>query len=274
MRKNYQSIFKKIIKPLSVLIFALIFLAGCSMRQGEEYSNDKQIYLYGEMHAVEEQILEEYELWKYFYDNHGMRNLFIEAGNFDAYFLNEWMKEDSDEILDMIFENSANTFGSSIYLREFYEKIKNECPETVFYGTDVGHLFDTTGELYLEYLRDQKPFDMDRYKRVKEVMKQGEHWYNYIEDPDKFGKIMDYREGKLVENFIYEFDKLDDKRVMGIYGGYHVDNSRKIEGPQDPNMADQLRAHYGDIIYTRLLYDEVSLNKYKDMTIEDVKRSR
>ena len=33
--------------------------------------------------------------------------------------------------------------------KEFYKKIKKACPETIFYGTDVGHKYDTLGEQYL-----------------------------------------------------------------------------------------------------------------------------
>ena len=52
----------------------IIITSSCSK---SDYSERYQIYLYGELHAIEEEILEQYDIWKDFYDNHGMRNLFI-----------------------------------------------------------------------------------------------------------------------------------------------------------------------------------------------------
>ena len=95
-----------------------------------------QIYLYGEAHGHELILEKEYELWEDFYHNHGMRHLFIEWPYFSAALLNVWMQEDSDDILDMIFRNSGGTLGSTSYNKDFYKKIKENCPETVFHGTE------------------------------------------------------------------------------------------------------------------------------------------
>ena len=52
-----------------------------------------------EMHGYKEFYDIEFQEWKKFYDE-GCRNLFIELPYFSAEFLNEWMKEDSDELID------------------------------------------------------------------------------------------------------------------------------------------------------------------------------
>ena len=74
----------------------------------------------------------------------GCRNLFIELPYFSAEFLNEWMKEDSDELIDKFFEEIKGSAGDNEYFYEFFHEIKEYCPETIFYGTDVGHLYNTT----------------------------------------------------------------------------------------------------------------------------------
>lgn len=253
------------------MILCILILTSSSCSKSD-YSEKYQIYLYGELHAVEEEILEQYDIWKDFYDNHGMRNLFIEQASFTADYLNIWMKADDNQILDKIFDDLEGTFASSIYNREFFEKIKKECPETMLYGTDIGHQYDTTGKRFLSFLEDQDILDKDLYQKTKENIDQGKIYYKNINTEEGIIKSAEYREYKLAENFIQTFDKLEDKRAMGIYGGYHVSNKKSEEDlMKAPAMVDQLRDYYGDIIYSRALYDRKSFEKYKDRRVEDIK---
>nr|WP_317282752.1 hypothetical protein [uncultured Sellimonas sp.] len=58
-----------------------------------------------------------------------------------------------------------------------FQKIKKECPETIFCGTDVGHQYATSGERYLAYLREHGQNDSADYRRAQEIMKQGKTFY-------------------------------------------------------------------------------------------------
>ena len=58
----------------------------------------------------------------------------------------------------------------------------------------------------------------------------------------------------MTENFIRAYDALGEIKIMGIYGGSHtglfdMDYTGKV-----PTMANQLREHNGDIIYSENLY--------------------
>ena len=113
----------------------------------------------------------EFELWNQYYHENGMRYLFVEFPFYCSEFLNVWMQEDNDEILDGMWEEIAGTLGATGANKEFYKKIKKACPETIFYGTDVGHKYDTLGEQYLSYLREHGQENSDNYKRAQEIIK-------------------------------------------------------------------------------------------------------
>ena len=57
----------------------------------------------------------------------------------------------------------------------------------------------------------------------------------------------------MTENFIREFDLLDDEKIMGIYGASHIDPDKMDFTGKVPCMANQLKEHYGDIIYSENL---------------------
>ncbi len=87
------------------------------------------------------------------YHQEGARDLFIESPCYTAEFLNMWMRgEDEDMLERLILEQQAETQGGTQLMVDFYRALREDCPETVFHGTDVGHQYDTTGALYLEYL--------------------------------------------------------------------------------------------------------------------------
>ena len=144
---------KRILSAFIVMIIAVTM--GESTYQWNR--NKGQIYLYGEAHAESELIEREYDLWYKYYHEDGMRHLFIEAPYYDAEFLNLWMQSGSDELLEQMRIEQIGTSGASSVSNEFYKKIKRECPETIFHGTDVGHQYDTTGERYLDYLEETGP---------------------------------------------------------------------------------------------------------------------
>ena len=197
-----------------------------------------KIRLYGEAHGLKEYYDIEFELWKDCYDE-GYRALFVELPYFTAEFLNLWMKEDSDEILDQIFEDIQGTQSGNEHYYEFMQEIKAKCPQTVFYGTDVGHQYDTTGPRYLEYLDDNGLAESDNYRLAKECIDQG---IAYRSDDSDHNGISAIRESYMIANFIDAYSRCGTDRIMGIYGSYHTD----LGNPD--LMSGRLKSHYGDVI--------------------------
>lgn len=202
-----------------------------------------EIYLYGELHSNEEIIKKEFELWKDYYHNEGLRHLFLESPYYTAEYLNLWMQAEDDEILDEIYDDWEGSAAHNPYLKEFYQKIKEQCPETVFHGTDVGHQHETTGKRYLNYLRANQLENSRQYSLAQECIEQGKYYYDNLDHA--------YRENKMAENFIRFFDALNGESVMGIYGGTHIGiESMDYSTQSVPSMANQLYDSYGDILHS------------------------
>jgi hypothetical protein len=197
------------------------------------------------MHGYKSILDSEYKTWYACY-NEGQRHLFIEYPYYGAEFMNLWMKADSDELLDALFDAQAGTAGNTEYNYAFYKKIKEELPETIFHGTDIGHQYNTTGLRYLQYLEDNGLADSEQYALAQECIEQGKRFYASGNTEDE----MDWadRENAMVENFIREYDKLGGIKILGIYGSAHTDYTlNNYISKKVGSMAKQLRAHYGDI---------------------------
>lgn len=205
----------------------------------EEVLSPGNIYLYGEYHGEEIILNRELELWGEYYDE-GMRHLFIELPFYTAEYLNVWMQETGDETFDLLYKAWEGTQTHNDYVRAFYKGIKDNYPETIFHGTDVGHQYHSTGISYLDYLRRQGLEDSEAYLRTKAVIKQGKNYYSDNDDA--------YRENMMVENFVYAFDQLNGESIMGIYGGAHtgIDEMSYYGGVE--SMANQLNDIYPSLI--------------------------
>lgn len=201
-----------------------------------------QVYLYGEQHGVDKILDKEFELWSEYYHNESMRHLFVELPYYTAEFLNKWLKSDSDDILDEVYTDWEGTAVHNPNIKDYYKKIKSQCPETIFHGTDVGHQYDTTGERFLEYLQKNNLEDSEQYLLAKDAIEQGKHYYEHSDDV--------YRENKMSHNFIREFDKLSSESVMGIYGTAHTGLDAMDFTNSVPCMAKQLKKRYGDVIHS------------------------
>lgn len=221
-----------------------------------------KLYLYGEIHSEEKILEKELELWQEYYTNYGMRHLFIETSYSKAQLLNLWMQADNDEILDIVHEDGKGTQGYSQQAKSFYQQIKAQCPETVFHGTDVGHQYDTTGQRYLQYLKEQQLTETEEYRLAKENVEQGIRYYKKYDDI--------YRENKMVENLIREYEALADEDVMGIYGSAHTKvDARDYATNSIPCMANQLKQVYGERLYTEdLTYVMLEVEPIKVETME------
>lgn len=249
---------------LATVIVLLLGMAACSDTPAPKNTpsvSAGQIYLYGEQHGVDAILEKEFEIWHNHYHNDGMRHLFIEYPYYTAAFLNIWMKSDSDDVLNAIYDDLAGTAGQVPAAKDFYKQIKAECPETVFHGTDVGHQYDTTGKRFLEYLKQNGLEDTAQYALAQEGIAQGQYYYNHADDV--------YRENKMTENFIREFDLLDGENVMGIYGAAHTGLDAMDFTGKIPCMAKQLKEHYGDIIHSEdLSWLRAAMEPFRVDTIE------
>lgn len=239
----------KRMKSLLPVVILLLLLAFTSCANGlpnvyESTPSSGKIYLYGESHGVEEILAKELELWGNYYHNDGMRHLFVEYPHYTAEFLNIWMKLDNDDILDAIYDDWAGTQSQVPAVKDFYKQIKSEYPETIFHGTDVGHQYNTTGNRYISYLKENGMEDSHGYAVASEAIAQGKRFYRLGEDD------FIYREDKMVENFVREFDKLDGESVMGIYGSAHtyIDGMTHTSN-NHPCMANQLSERYGTQVH-------------------------
>ena len=222
----------------------LIFLGYFAMRFiTKRGQSSGEIFLYGEEHSVENILNKEFELWSSYYHNDGVRDLFVELPYYTAEYINIWMKSDSDEILDMLYQDWTGTAMYSQEVINFYKQIKTECPETVFHGTDVGHQYDTTGKRFLEYLESIGQQQSESYRLSQENIVQGQYYYQHSDNA--------YRENTMTENFIREFDRLNGATVMGIYGSAHTNIDAMAYAINSvPCMANQLHKKYGDALHT------------------------
>lgn len=215
--------------------------AGTDLTKADTQSETQssgQIYLYGEQHGVEKILDREYELWHDYYSNENMRHLFIEMPSYTAELLNLWMASDNNDILDQIYADWAGSAAQNPYVKTFYEKIKLTCPETIFHGTDVGHQYNTTGQRYLDQLKKDGLEDSEQYRHTQAVMEQGQHYYEKSDDG--------YRENCMVENFVYEYEKIRSEDIMGIYGSAHLGADAMDMTGTVASMENQLKSLYGD----------------------------
>lgn len=233
-----------------VLLIVLVSYSIYRTQRGDSVSTTQlsgQIYLYGEQHSVKAILDKEIELWCDYYDNNNMRHLFVELPYYTAGFLNIWMHSDNDDILEAIYNDCIGTSWHNLYVMDFYKIIKSKCPDTIFHGTDVGHQYDTTGERFLKYLEENNMVGSEQYKLTQEAIEQGKYYYNHSDDV--------YRENKLAENFIREFNSLSGESVMGIYGGAHTGLDAMDYTGSVPCMAKQLKKAYRKIIHSEDLSD-------------------
>lgn len=231
----------------TVVMIMILMLSACSNSttqsdiSAQPSQSSGQIYLYGEVHGVDKILDKEFELWYEYYHNQDMRHLFVELSYYTAEFLNIWMQSDNNDILDEIYSDWAGTACYNSNVKEFYEKIKSQCPETIFHGTDVGHQYNTTGKRFLKYLQSNNKEDSEQYLLTKDAIEQGKYFYREHDGV--------YRENMMVENFIREFDKLSDESIMGIYGAAHTGLEAMDNATNSiPCMANQLKERYDDTI--------------------------
>ena len=216
----------------------------------EEKLSPKQfngsIFLVGENHGVEKILMKELELWRKYYQEESMRHLFVELPYYSAELLNLWMLSDNNDILDELYKDWEGTLSHNPFIEKFYLSIKNECPETIFHGTDVGHQYKSSGQRYLDFLEANNLGYSEKFKATQKSIEQGKYYY---ENSDHV-----FRENALVENFIYEYDKLQNESIMGIYGAAHTEfDAMDYMTGSVACMAGQLKEKYGEAVHSENL---------------------
>lgn len=117
-------------KTLCLILF-LILCTSCN-------KNEREITIYGEIHAEKQIYDREIDIIDEFYKKGG-RTLFLEAGYCMGKMMNLWMESESDEIFEFLFELYEGTpFGNKEYF-DYYKSIKEKFPELRFIGTDIEH---------------------------------------------------------------------------------------------------------------------------------------
>ena len=223
---------------LAIVVFRAFYLSSHDNEDDVYPNEDTKIELYGEAHGSKLYYDLEFELWEECYEK-GERALFVELPYYSSEFLNIWMHDESDEILDEFFEDIQGTLTGNVYYYEFCHEIKEKCPETIFYGTDVGHQYETTGARFLAYLDENGMADSEQYRLASECIEQGKDYY--LNDEAHTGKSP-IREAYMISNFIDAYSRCGYENIMGIYGSYHTD----LGNPD--LMGGKIKAQYGDII--------------------------
>lgn len=234
MKRTYKKIKNWIGLPILVLLFLLATVFVVTEKTQDVYpTDDTMIQLYGESHGIERYYEEELKLWDALYKE-GCRNLFVELPYYTAEYLNLWMQAKEDVILDEIFRDMEGTQSCTPYYYAFWQTIKEKYPETVLYGTDVGHQYGVTGARYLAYLEATGNADSENYRLAEECIRQGMEFY---EEGSENG-VSALRENYMVSNFIAAYERCGGGKIMGIYGSYHTD----LHYPD--RMGGMLLSHY------------------------------
>jgi len=213
------------------------------------------ILLYGEVPGVEAFYEKEYELWEEHYTAEGLRDLFLELPYYDAQWLNLWMKSGEDAILQQWYDDMEGERAHVEPILDFFRAVRENCPETVFHGTDIGLRYETSGSRYLNYLEEMGQAGSEQYRLAQECIDQGK---TYEEKKDAV-----WREEALTQNFIRAYDASGSEKVVGIYGDAHCDPRRKAGKNEKGCMARQLQDAYGDVISYEAIESMVKIESDK-----------
>ena len=212
------------------------------MYEAELQPSTGRIFLYGEQHASIPTMNRQLEIWGDYYNDYEMRHLFIEAPYFTAQLLNLWMQADDDAILYLLYEDWQGSLKHNPHTLVFYRTIKQDFPETIFHGTDIGHQSHSTGQRFLRYLNDNGLNDTESYRLTRESIAQFQHFQR-----EGSHAVRAYYKPL---NFIREFDSLGNQDVMAIHGNAHVVFGDFMGYYGVPTMATTLRERYGDALQT------------------------
>lgn len=247
---------KKLASLFAALVLVLALAAPGAAAAVEPETG--RIYLYGETHADPACLEQELAAWDRYYKELGMRDLFIEVPSYTAQFMNLWMKAEDDAILSRLFEDLEGTLMHDQKIWDFYKSIKEQYPETVFHGFDVGHQYNTTGARYLIGLALTGQMGSADWDEAQRVIEQGKQYYKTGDGA--------YRENCMAENLARAFEALPmGASVMVITGSAHSNlYAMDYNTGTVPCMAGQLRQQYGAALQARNLSDGIDYTRAGD----------
>ena len=165
------------------------------------------------------------------------------------------MKSGEDAILQQWYDDMEGERAHVEPILDFFRAVRENCPETVFHGTDIGLRYETSGSRYLNYLEEMGQAGSEQYRLAQACIDQGK---TYEEKKDAV-----WREEALTQNFIREYDASGSEKVVGIYGDAHCDPRRKAGKNEKGCMARQLQDAYGDVISYEAIESMVKIESDK-----------
>ena len=186
------------------------------------------------LNAPQQQLEKVYEKWSNYYKE-GHRILFEDVPYYVAEFLNMYMQAPDDKILYEVLDDIKGRLLDVKGALWWMKKVKEDFPETVFYGTDIGW-GDAAGTRYLKYLKDKGLEDSIHYKLASECIAQKK------ECEDVFISVVGFCQQNMAENFIDAYKRAGVSEVVGIYENSYINST------EDGSIVDQVKKHYGDIV--------------------------
>lgn len=225
-----------------------------------DLSNNK-IFLAGEAHSSVKSIDMNFYLIKYFVEKANVKYILLETSNAYAEYLNKYLNTGNINILNFLLEESIN---SPIYTEEYYEflqqlyKYNSSLPndkKLVMVGIDIAQF----PKLSITHVKSLIPdnelpnelsefyslkFKLSLYnyreisgKMINELKENEDLAREYIEhnydtlllslmnlsNTDDFS----YRDRYIIENFIYQYERLEQGKWFGQFGGYHTNQNGK-----------------------------------------------
>ncbi|WP_136666920.1 erythromycin esterase family protein [Flavobacterium sp. H122] len=220
-----------------------------TFRNLDEYIKTNNLFLYGEFHGIKETTKIDFELIKYLNKKAGMKIHLAEIDFSQAYFLNEYLKNGDEKLIDYVLKswiiyhghNNFDYKNKWIQIRKL-NGINSEDSQIRVYGIDKvqninvtkNHLkillgrinlsidFPKEENLFLEWTKDKLP------KLISTINLKSTN-INYVTDIEHIRKnLVDYktttRENIMFLNFNDLYKRYDFKgqKIYGYFGEAHV----------------------------------------------------
>ena len=248
-----------------------------TFRNLDDYIKTNDLFLYGEFHGIKETTKIDFELIKYFNKKAGMKIHLAEIDFSQAYFLNEYLKNGDEKLIDYVLNswiiyhghNNLDYKNKWIQIRKL-NGINPEDSQIKVYGIDKiqnlevtqNHLkillskinltsaFPKDENLFLEWAKDKLP------KLISSINLNSTN-INYATDIEHIRKnIVDYkttdRENIMFLNFNDLYKRYDFKgqKIYGYFGEAHVLQKEMINKKDFGALVENLNSPVKDKTYT------------------------
>lgn len=213
-----------------------------------------QFFLFGETHDDYYILQEELKRWDIYYNEYDMRDFYIERNSIFASQLNMYVSGKNDKILDDLFQRGGLGSTGPDFNYEFYKTFKEKYPETRFHGIDStsGGILDDNYEFYVDHLIANNEIEPSvRDVAIEDLKNSAE--YRVLRTQGKEG---DFRETKMTQRFIENFENSGRANCAGSFGIDHILKYR-IFSNNTPSMGNRLYHLYGENIYSESLENTI-----------------